>query len=52
MSESNDHVIVSLTPKWMSRGLTLRVLAYLLGAHLFAAFLYLLFAVGAHRAGR
>ncbi|MCQ4043948.1 DUF6126 family protein [Streptantibioticus rubrisoli] len=43
---SSDNRIKSLTPKWLSRGLTIRVFIYLVGAHLFAAFLYLLFWLG------
>jgi hypothetical protein len=38
----------ALNPKWQSRGLVIRVVAYMAGAHLFAAFLFLLFAIGAH----
>lgn len=43
-------VIVALTPKWQSRGVTIRVAAYMAGAHLFAAFLFLLFEVGSRNA--
>lgn len=39
----------SLTMSWLSRGLTIRVLAYTVGGHVFAGFLYLLFAIGAHQ---
>ncbi|MDF3294047.1 MULTISPECIES: DUF6126 family protein [Streptomyces] len=45
---SADNRIKSLTPKWLSRGLAIRVFIYLIGAHMFAAFLYLLFWLGAH----
>ncbi|GAA1929302.1 DUF6126 family protein [Streptantibioticus ferralitis] len=54
MPESNpapisaNNKIKSLTPKWLSRGLAIRVFIYLVGAHLFAAFLYLLFWLGAN----
>lgn len=53
MSEPNEsgaqeHTIPSLTEKWLSRGLVIRVLAYMVGAHVFAGFLFLLFAAGAH----
>ena len=44
---SSDNKIKSLTPQWLSRGLAIRVFIYLVGAHLFAAFLYLLFWLGA-----
>lgn len=46
MPESEEHPITSLTPKWLNRGVAIRVVAYMAGAHLFAAFLFLLFAVG------
>ncbi|MGW7003120.1 DUF6126 family protein [Streptomyces sp. NPDC054933] len=49
-SASADNRIKSLTPKWLSRGLAIRVFIYLVGAHMFAAFLYLLFWLGAHAA--
>ncbi|MDI5963222.1 DUF6126 family protein [Streptomyces sp. SL13] len=41
--------VPSLNTAWISRGLTIRVLAYTAGAHLFAGFLYLLFALGARQ---
>lgn len=34
--------------KYKERGVTLRVLVYVVAGHLFAGFLYLLFYVGAH----
>lgn len=34
--------------KYKERGVTLRVLVYVFGAHLFAGFIWLLFYVGAH----
>ncbi|MCQ4079332.1 DUF6126 family protein [Streptomyces sp. RB6PN25] len=40
--------IKALTSKWMSRGLAIRLFLYMVGAHVFAAFLFLLFEVGAH----
>ncbi len=46
MPEPEDQPIISLTQKWLSRGLTIRVVAYMAGAHVFAAFLFLLFEVG------
>ncbi len=50
MPESDNRTITSLRPEWMSRGLVIRVLAYMVGAHLFAGFLFLLFEVGARHA--
>jgi hypothetical protein len=41
--------VKSLSAKWLSRNLTIRVLAYTAGAHVFAGFIYLLFAIGAHQ---
>ncbi len=43
-----DNKIKSLTPEWLDRGVTIRVFIYAVGAHLFAAFLYLLFWLGTH----
>lgn len=48
MPEAADHTITSLTEKWQRRGLAVRVGLYMFGAHLFAGFLFLLFAVGSH----
>ncbi len=39
----------SLNQSWISRGLVIRVVAYTVGAHVFAGFLYLLFTLGAGR---
>jgi hypothetical protein len=36
------------TEKYKERGVTLRVLVYVVAGHLLAGFLYLLFYVGAH----
>jgi hypothetical protein len=38
----------ALNPQWQGRGLAIRVVAYMAGAHVFAAFLFLLFAIGSH----
>ncbi|MEU6172422.1 DUF6126 family protein [Streptantibioticus parmotrematis] len=41
--------IPSLNRKWLNRGLVVRLAIYLVGSHLFAAFLFLLFELGSHR---
>jgi len=50
MSSTEKQNVVSLTAKWLGRGLAIRVFVYLVGAHMFAAFLFLLFEVGARHA--
>ncbi|WP_199239533.1 DUF6126 family protein [Streptomyces sp. ICBB 8177] len=41
--------IPSRNRKWLNRGLVVRLAIYLVGSHLFAAFLFLLFELGGHR---
>lgn len=44
---SEEEPIKALRPRWQTRAVVIRVGAYMVGAHLFAAFLFLLFEVGA-----
>ncbi len=45
-SNEQPRELLAHNTRWLSRGLWVRVLIYLAGSHLFAAFLYLLFAIG------
>ncbi len=45
--EPTPQAIRSLNHRWINRNLAIRLFLYLLGSHLFAAFLFLLFALGA-----
>ncbi|MFV2119308.1 DUF6126 family protein [Streptomyces sp. Act-28] len=47
MSErENPNPIPSTQERWINRNLVIRLFAYLVAGHLFAAFLYLLFLLG------
>lgn len=54
MSESADAPVpvnpkaASGTDRWKERGVRIRVLLYVVGAHLLAALLWLFFVIGAH----
>jgi hypothetical protein len=46
-ADESGEPVKALRAGWLNRGLTIRVFIYLAGSHLFAAFLFLLFLVGA-----
>ncbi len=46
-SDDTEPSILAHNTTWLSRGLWVRVLIYLVGGHVFAAFLFLLFELGA-----